>query len=334
MSIRRTIRESDLFPRRTKPGTLPDANEGHSTRRLIADSAAAEFIHYAELLSQRWRLILGATFVVALAMAMAVRVGMPKYYRAQATITPEPPKKWLSDMTGVSNDKASSSEMLQMLTRPDQTDNTLVSQRLVATLRSYTFTTDLQERYRLVSPVTDSNETRTAWQLFQKISANFDCEYDFVSGNLTLYYFDYQPAQARWALRFYIEALRDQLRQVELAEAKVAYTSLQAAMTTTSDSLLRTELSEFVAQQIERASLAQAESNFAFEIVDSPYVPDAPAGPSARRFAMIAGLLTFLALCGWFTAVDVVARAHASADDDLSGSELDTTDDHAAMAQP
>jgi hypothetical protein len=325
---------SDLFPERANLNRSNNANGANDARRrAIADSAAAEFIHYAELLARRWRLIMGASFAIGFAVALVVRFCVPKYYRAQSTITPEPPKKWLGEMTGVSSGATASSELLQMLTRPDQTDNSLVSQRFVATMRSYTFTTDLQDRYRVVSPVTDSNETRTAWQIYQKISGNFDCEYDFITGNLTLYYFDYQPDRARRILEFYVEALRDQLRSEELEEAKVAYVSLQEALARTSDSLLRTELSEFVAQQVERGSLAQAESNFAFVVVDSPYVPDAPAGPSARRFGMLASLLTFLCLCGWVTAADVFGRARGLATgDNLSYSAPADTHNNQAQA--
>jgi hypothetical protein len=143
------------------------------------------------------------------------------------------------------------------------------------------------------------------------IADRFSSEYDFKSGNLTLYFMDPSPAEAQRVLGFYLDSLRDKLRNEEVEAGASAAASLEEEVRKTSDALLQTQLYELMARQIQREKIAQVQSDFAFKVVEPPVVPDNYFAPKARHNATLAASITFALVCVWILASDFIRRAKA-----------------------
>ena len=113
----------------------------------------------------------------------------------------------------------------------------------------------------------------------------FSTEYDFKSGNLTLYFMDPSPDEAQKVLGYYLDSLREKLRNEEVQAGASAAASLEEEVRKSSDALLQTQLYELMARQIQREKMAEVQSDFAFKLVEPPVVPDNYYAPKARHNA-------------------------------------------------
>ena len=194
-------------------------------------------------------------------------------------------------------------------------DTVTLAQRYTAIMNSYAFTTDLVNKYHLehnIIGVRSKNApTVTKWSIHTMITDRFSTEYDFKSGNLTLYFMDPSPAEAQRVLGYYLDSLRDKLRNEEVQAGASAAASLQDEVRKTSDALLQTQLYELMARQIQREKIAQVQSDFAFKVVEPPVVPDNYFAPKARNNAILAASITFVLVCTWILGSDFIRRAKA-----------------------
>jgi hypothetical protein len=195
------------------------------------------------------------------------------------------------------------------------TDTVTLAERYTAIMTSYAFTTDLIAKYHLEHNIVDVRSaeapTVTKWSMHRKITDRFSTDYDFKSGNLTLYFIDPSPAVAQRVLGYYLDSLRDKLRNEEVQSGASAAASLEEEVRKTSDALLQTQLYELMARQIQREKLAQVQSDFAFKVIEPPVVPDDYFEPRARHNALLAGWITFVLVCTWVLASDFIRRAKA-----------------------
>jgi hypothetical protein len=143
------------------------------------------------------------------------------------------------------------------------------------------------------------------------IADRLSTDYDFKSGNLTLYFLDPSPADAQRILGYYLDSLRDKLRNEEVQAGASAASSLEEEVRKTSDALLQTQLYELMARQIQREKIAQVQSDFAFKVIEPPVVPDNYFEPKARHNATLASSITFALVCTWILASDFIRRAKA-----------------------
>lgn len=151
----------------------------------------------------------------------------------------------------------------------------------------------------------------TKWSVHTMIADRFSTEYDYKSGNLTLYFLDPSPAEAQRVLGYYLDSLRDKLRNEEVEAGASAAASLEEEVRKSSDALLQTQLYELMARQIQREKIAEVQSDFAFKVVEPPVVPDNYFAPKARHNATIAASITFVLVCTWILATDFIRRAKA-----------------------
>ncbi|MGH7924669.1 MAG: hypothetical protein ACREQH_08775, partial [Candidatus Binatus sp.] len=192
-------------------------------------------------------------------------------------------------------------------------DTATLAERYTAIMNSYAFTTDLVNKYRLEHDIvgvrSKNAPTVTKWSVHTRIKDRFSSEYDFKSGNLTLYFMDPSPAEAQRILGYYLDSLRDKLRNEEVEAGASAAASLEEEVRKTSDALLQTQLYELMARQIQREKIAQVQSDFAFKVVEPPVVPDNYFEPRARHNATLASSITFVLVCTWILASDFIRRA-------------------------
>ncbi|HUN60131.1 MAG TPA: Wzz/FepE/Etk N-terminal domain-containing protein [Candidatus Binataceae bacterium] len=292
---------------------------GNGRADVIGDSdrAALELLRYWNLLWRRRWLLGGIVLAVTLAVGLVTRFYCRKWYRAEAVITPlgpgEEADSGLSDspFEGVAGISA-------LLGIGAAGDNVVAAERFVAIMESYDFDIDLIQRHNLVPLLTQkqafsgSPEAPTPWRLHLQLNSRFNSEYDYRTGNLTLYFMDPDRVTAQRILAYYLERLRDRLRNEAVREASTASQSLAEEVAKTPDALLQNQLYELMARQIQREKLAQVQADFAFKIVEPPVVPDHYYAPVARTRAALSGFIVMLLLTAWAIVDEWLRAANAS----------------------
>ncbi|MGH7934663.1 MAG: Wzz/FepE/Etk N-terminal domain-containing protein [Candidatus Binataceae bacterium] len=297
---------------------------GHTTQLTESQQATIEMLHYWNLLWVHKWWIGALTIAVALAFGCYTKYESVKWYRARAVITPVAPGQDLEsgDLSGgLGQMGGGMGGLTALLGIAGPGDNVVIAQRYIAIMESAQFGVDLVKRYGLVSTLDPAGgHDDTFWRLHELINSRFSSDYDYQSGDLTLYFDDPHPAVAQRILGLYLQSLRDKLRGEVVQTAAAAAHSLEDEVKNTPDALLQTQLYELMARQIQREKLAQVQANFAFKVIEPPVVPDHYFKPIARHNAMLAGLLTLTLLCAfvvlreWFRTARIhLARREAHA---------------------
>jgi hypothetical protein len=203
-----------------------------------------------------------------------------------------------------------------------QGDNEMVAENYMAIMNSYDFTMNLVKRYHLASRLIAKDggdpATMQPYAIYQWINGNFDAEYDYKSGNLSLTYIDPDPAVAKEVLGYYLQSLQDKLRAEEINSATVAAKSLEDEVAHTSDTLLQQQLYELLAHQIQRQKLAQMQADFAFKMIEPPMVPDFKYSPHGAKSGLLAGFIvvflmsTYILVRAWLRQASAHLRASDS----------------------
>ncbi|MGB8683520.1 MAG: hypothetical protein WCD12_11615 [Candidatus Binatus sp.] len=308
----------------------PSGSNGHSTPSAGVNAAAAgardhlteaqratlQLLYYIDLLRSRWLLIASLTIGIGLGYGLYTKFLTVKWYRAQAIVTPVSPEEGLSMGTGGPSDMVDGlGGGIASILEGGGADTVTLAQRYTAIMNSYAFTTGLVEKYHLEHNIigvrSPKAPTVTKWSVHTMIADRFSTEYDYKSGNLTLYFLDPSPAEAQRVLGYYLDSLRDKLRNEEVEAGASAAASLEEEVRKSSDALLQTQLYELMARQIQREKIAEVQSDFAFKVVEPPVVPDNYFAPKARHNATIAASITFVLVCTWILATDFIRRAKA-----------------------
>jgi hypothetical protein len=301
-------------------------SNGHSTWSAGASRASAhltdaqhatlQFLYYVDLLRSRWILIVSLTIGIGLGYGLYTKFLTVKWFRAVAIITPVDTEAGLAIGSGTASDMVDGlGGGIASLLEGNGADTVTLAERYTAIMNSYAFTTDLVSKYHLerniIGVSSKKAPTVSKWSVHEMIASRFNTEYDFKSGNLTLYFLDPSPADAQRILGFYLDSLRNMLRNEEVEAGASAAASLQDEVRQTSDALLQTQLYELMARQIQREKIAQVQSDFAFKVVEPPVVPENYFAPKARRNATLAASITFVLVCTWILASDFIRRAKA-----------------------
>jgi len=267
------------------PSAGGDAS-AHGTHAHLTDAqhATLQLLYYVDLLRSRWLLIASFTIGIGLGYGLYTKFLTVKWYRAQAIVTPVQPEASLSMGTGAAGDMVDGlGGGIASILSGGGADTVTLAERYTAIMNSYAFTTDLVNKYHLehniIGVQSPNAPTVTKWSVHTMIADRFSTEYDYKSGNLTLYFLDPSPAEAQRVLGFYLDSLRDKLRNEEVQAGASAAASLEEEVRKTSDALLQTQLYELMARQIQREKLAQVQSDFAFKVVEPPVVPTTTSHP-------------------------------------------------------
>jgi hypothetical protein len=303
-----SLMDSAEYPDPAAIALRPNGN-GHAHTTMLTESqhATVELLRYWNLLwAPKW-IIIGITLAAALSAGMYTRFCKVKLYRAEAVITPTAPgddsELGLSSMGGLGG----AGGLGMILGFGGAGDNVVTAQRYIAIMQSYDFGVSLAKRHGLAAQLSDA--PMSPWQVHKTLNGRFSSDYDYKSGNLTLYFIDPEPARAKAILGLYLDSLRDKLRNEAVQTASAAALSLQDEVRRTPDALLQNQLYELMAHQIQREKLAQVQANFAFKVVDPPVVPDNYYAPSAHKAAVLTGALALFALCGFFILREWLAAA-------------------------
>lgn len=292
----------------------------HETPRAgLSDTqvAALQLLHYVRLLLSHWMLIVVVTAAAGLGYGLFTKYFAVKFYRAQAVIAPISSQPGFGAISEGGSDMMDSmgGGLMSLFNLAGGGDTASIAERYLSIMNSYVFTTDLIKRYHLerqIIGVSSKNApTVTRWSMHRQLASRFSAEYDYRSGNLLLYFLDSNPDDAQRILGYYLDSLRDKLRNEEVQSAAAAAVSLQDEIRKTSDALLQTQLYELMARQVQREKVAQVQADFAFKVIEPPVVPDNYYAPSARKNATLAAAVSFFLICAWILGADFLRRARS-----------------------
>jgi hypothetical protein len=139
-----------------------------------------------------------------------------------------------------------------------------------------------------------SNPKDLNWSMYRALKKRFDYDNSIKTGNITLSFEARDRRDAEKILGYYINDLRDLLREREISGASSAIASLEAEAKVTPDAVLRSELYELVAKQVQRMKMAQVEADFAFQVLDPPAASDKPYRPRVLVDCMLAAFFALV----------------------------------------
>jgi uncharacterized protein involved in exopolysaccharide biosynthesis len=251
-------------------------------------------------------------FLAVLATGITTKFVLTKRYKARAILMPR------HDMGNLASRAAAmgfAGELLGFDAGALQgLSSGLGGEEYIAIMKSFDFVHSLITRYRLDKEVfkprssflsslsqlvSFSHDKPSDWKLYKAMLDRFDCTYDYKSGNLTLTFIDPDRELAQKVLDIYIVSLRDQLRSREVKEAKAAVESLDDEAGKTPDSLLKGQLYELVARQVQRQKLAEVQADFAFRVIESPIAPEKADSPSPAKDCLVVMILAVLLSLSW-----------------------------------
>jgi hypothetical protein len=260
---------------------------------------------YLLLLAARYRRLLIYTCLGSMVVVFLLTffVISRKY---QATVVLRPVGQNQSGLSGLlqSTGLTNMTEMAGVGIDSDLGTNQHDPDELVAILNSYTFAANMIKAEHLEPRLVHSSifsllpffshksgSGSSSWAAYRSLSARFDCDNSIRTGNITLTFYDKDPAFARYVLESYVDRLRDQLRAHDIQYCKAAAASLQQAAAVANDPMLRDDLYDLAARQIKKIGTAQANSDFAFVVLENPYSAPYPVRPWILFDTLAAGVV-------------------------------------------
>jgi hypothetical protein len=292
-------------------------------RILPLSDPNAGLLEYWLLLKPRLRRIFFATSIAVALTGVATKTIFSQWYQAQAVLRPASQVAPISPLQTLVNTNLLSQSLSAISSATGLNEIPSDAAQFMAVLSSYEFTSALISRYKLGPMLDQTGLLGTVikplytlrdwvkslfsaqggndqmWYWYQKMSKRFDQDYDSQQGNLTLRFEDRDPNVATQVLGFYLSDLRQQLRQETIRSTASVIASLTNEMGKTSDPLVEQQLAGLIGQEIEQEKEAEAESDFAFTVVDRPFVSADVYSPNTLLDCAIVLVLVPVAMVGW-----------------------------------
>jgi len=265
--------------------------------RWREDDEFVDLRPYLATLSARWRTIAAVTIVAAVITAVTVSLAFPLWYRATAVVRPISTNAVEGRISGLVGGLGGGLAGLSSLASLTGGGNE--AEEYVAILHGFRFSVALAKRHQLMGELLKpgllsflpSRPKDPAWTVYRALQKRFDSDFSVKTGNLTITFEAKSRGDAERILGYYIDDLLDLLRTRDIRDATSAIDSLEAEASSTPDPMLRAQLYELVAKQVERKKTAQVEADFAFRVLDPPAASDRPSRPQIALDALIAAFL-------------------------------------------
>jgi hypothetical protein len=302
MAETRKLAEPEVRIRRS-PRSDEREFDHDTVRRRYDDYYTVDLAPYIAALRQRWKTVALAALTAATAAALVTGLLLPKWYRATAVIRPIATPAIENRIAGVLGGSGGGLGLNGLAASLGAGGNDDAEEYL-AILQGFEFNVTLAERHHLAAELLkpgllgflySANIDDQQWAVYRVLEKRFDCDYSTKTGNITLSFQSHNRADAEHVLHYYIDDLRDLLRAREISSASSAIDSLKDEANSTPDSLLRSQLYDIVAKQLERKKMAQVEADFAFRVLDPPAASDKPYRPSVLLDSVFAALFAILA---------------------------------------
>lgn len=101
-------------------------------------------------------------------------------------------------------------------------------------------------------------------------------------------------------VKYFLDEGKSRLQEEALERATKNKKFIEEQIGKTVDALNRDRLYSLLGQEVEREMMARNREQFGFRVIDSPRVPDRKFRPQRAQGAMMAAILGFISLCGYF----------------------------------
>lgn len=135
---------------------------------------------------------------------------------------------------------------------------------------------------------------RGRWDAYRAIKHAMEVQFDRRQGNIMI---DLTLGNRRLAeslLGWTIGDLREQLRKSVLDECDTSNRSLEEQARRTPDDIVRQEVYQQIAYDLQRAALAKVQADFAFAVIDPPLADDQPANLAPHAVGALSALAALL----------------------------------------
>jgi hypothetical protein len=310
MAEKRKLVEPEVKIRRVPYADEGDTDHGRG-RWHYEDDDTVDLAPYILKLSDRWRTIVSAAVMAAAMTAVVTGFVLPKWYRASAVIRPistPAVESRISGLLGGLGGGGPGIGGLSGLAASIGAGSSSDAEEYIAVLHGFQFNVTLSQRHHLSDELLKSSSgflsalafwagKEPSWKIYRILAKRFDCEYSIKTGDITLNFMARNREDAEKILSYYIDDLRDLLRAREISGASSAIDSLKDEAKSTPDSLLRSQLYDLVARQVQRKKIAQVEADFAFRVLDPPAASDQPYRPMVPLDMLLAAMLAAFATC-------------------------------------
>jgi hypothetical protein len=259
-----------------------------------------DLFFYLLLLRRRLGFILFASAGVFVATGLIAKFAIARWYQARAVIRPVTQSMVQGRLIGGPL-PIGGSLGLGMLGGEASNE----AQKYLTILNSYAFMITLADKHHLRARLGQSpargwfdlaKKQDSKWHTYRMLQARFYCDFSPRTGNLSLYYRDRDRKEGVNVLGFFINDLRDKLRAEAVQDATSALDSMKQQAQSTPDALLQTELYQLVARQVQQKMLAQAQADFAFQVLEPPVASDRPYSPQIVLDSVVMGFFTAMFL--------------------------------------
>jgi hypothetical protein len=296
------VPEPEFRIRRTAPLDRSRADNGR-TPWQYDDDEVVDLTPYIHAIASRWRTIVAAAISAGAITAVITGLMLPKWYRAAAIIRPISTPAIENRITGVIG--ALGGGGLGGLAASLGASGGNDAEEYIAILQGFQFNVDLARDHQLSDELLKpgllgfllgSKPKDPKWAIYRALQKRFDCDYSIKTGNITLDFQAENRADAERILEYYIDDLHELLRTREVKGTSSAIESLEEEARSTPDPMLRAELYDLVAKQVQRKKMAEVEADFAFRVLDPPAASDRPYRPAVLLDSALVGILTILVL--------------------------------------
>lgn len=290
--------------------TPPDAKirpaprlEGNAVRgrRPHYEDETIDLTPYLRAIRERIGTIVLSSVLAAIVTAMITGLVLPRWYRANAVIRPISTPAVESRIAGFLGGMGGGLGGLAASLGAGGNND---AEEYIAILQGFQFNVGLVARHHIAELFKPGRMTLffaptpwdPNWMTYRILKKRFDCEYSIKTGNIALAYEARNRRDAETVLGYYIDDLREVLRAREISGAAAAINSMEAEARTTPDAVLRSELYDLIAKQVQRKKMAQVEADFAFRVLDPPAASDKQYRPAVALDSLLVALLTVLTL--------------------------------------
>jgi LPS O-antigen subunit length determinant protein (WzzB/FepE family) len=243
-----------------------------------------------------WKYIAALTVAAFVIAALLAKFVMVKQYRAEAILRP------VSQLMPSGVGSASSNPVSLSSALLGNSMSTGRSQEITTIMQSFDFSLAMVQRHHLQDELLSEaggwkGDSDPQWTVFRLLQDRFLADFSLRTGNVTLEYLAPSRAMAQQILGYYIDDLREMLRDEQIRNTGVAVKSLKEEAKSTPDSLLEAQLYQMVAEQMQQQKTAIVEADFAFKVLQSPAASDRPYSPKPALVAGIAGIVVLFMSC-------------------------------------
>jgi hypothetical protein len=172
--------------------------------------------------------------------------------------------------------------------------------RYISIITSHQFLFRLVDEHRL----TESSELAgrgwlgtqplDRWGAYRTLKRAMEVQFDRRQGNIVIELTLGNRRLAEDLLGWMIGDLREQLRKGVLDECEASNRSLEDQARRTPDDIVRQQIYQQIAYDLQRVALAKVQADFAFSLIDPPLADDQPADLAPRAVAALSALALLL----------------------------------------